>query len=131
MSYDLMVFDPAVAPRDAAAFPEWYDAQTEWSEEHDYNDPAVSVPALQAWFAEMVEHFPPMNGPLADDEDDRPEVTDYSVGKHVVYAAFAHSVAETAHGLVQVLANKHQLGFFDVSGDGAIVFPDGTVVVPE
>jgi len=131
MSYDMMVFDPAVAPRDAAAFLEWYDAQTEWSEKHEYDDPAVSVPALQAWFAAIVEHFPPMNGPLADDEDDRPEVTDYSVGQHVIYASCADSGAENAHGLVQVLANAHQVGFFDASGDGAIVFPDGTGVVPE
>ncbi|MCF7751617.1 hypothetical protein KQ945_12740 [Bacillus subtilis subsp. subtilis] len=131
MSYDMMVFDPAVAPRDAAAFLEWYDAQTEWSEKHEYDDAAVSVPALQAWFAAIVEHFPPMNGPLADDEDDRPEVTDYSVGQHVIYASFADTVAENAHELVQVLANAHQVGFFDASGDGAIVFPDGTVLIPE
>jgi len=58
-------------------------------------------------------------------------VTDYSVGQHVIYASFAGSVAENAHGLVQVLANAHQVGFFDASGDGAIVFPDGTVVIPE
>ncbi|WP_313344979.1 hypothetical protein [Stenotrophomonas sp.] len=131
MSYDLMVFDPAVAPRDAAAFLEWYDAQTEWNETHEYDDPAVSGPALQAWFSAIIEHFPPLSGPLADDEDDRPQVTDYSVGNHVIYASFADDVAEEAHGLVQVLANTHQLGFFDVSGDGAIVFPDGTVLIPE
>jgi len=131
MSYDLMVFDPAVAPREAEAFLQWYDAQTEWNETHDYDDPKVSVPALQAFFAALAEHYPPMDGPLSDDEDDRPEVTDYSIGQHVVYASFDDEVAENAHDLVQVLANTHQLGFFDVSGDGAIVFPDGTVVIPE
>ena len=51
MSYDLMVFDPAVAPREAEAFLQWYDAQTEWNETHDYDDPKGSVPALQAFFA--------------------------------------------------------------------------------
>lgn len=39
-------------------------------------------------------------------------------------------MAEDAHGQVQILANKHQIGFFDVSGDGAIVYPDGTVLIP-
>ncbi|REN11218.1 hypothetical protein DSI35_10180, partial [Mycobacterium tuberculosis] len=65
MSYDLMVFDPAVAPREAEAFLQWYDAQTEWNETHDYDDPKVSVPALQAFFAALAEHYPPMDGPLS------------------------------------------------------------------
>lgn len=131
-NYDVMVFDPAVAPREVDAFLDWYDAQTEWNEKHEYDDPAVSVPALQAFFAELAEDFPPVDGPLSDAEDDRPQVTDYSIGTHVIYASFkdVDDVAEEAHGLVQVLANKHQVGFFDVSGDGAIVFPGGPVLVP-
>ena len=130
MSYDVMVFDPAVAPRGAAAFLQWYDAPTDWNEKHGYDDAAVSVPALQAFFTELAEDFPPMDGPLSDDEDDRPQVTDYSIGTHVIYASFDDEVAEDAHGQVQILANKHQVGFFDVSGDGAIVYPDGTVLIP-
>jgi hypothetical protein len=34
MSYDLMVFDPAAAPRERDDFLRWYDAQTEWTEGH-------------------------------------------------------------------------------------------------
>jgi len=130
MSYDMMVFDADVAPREVEAFLAWYDQQTEWAESHDYDDPKVSVPALQAWFAALAEHYPPMNGEGADEEDDRLEVTDYSIGKHVIYGSFADEVAESAHELVQVLAHQHGLGFFDASGDGAIVYPDGTVLIP-
>ena len=36
MSFDLMVFDPAVAPRNRASFMAWYDKQAEWSEDHGY-----------------------------------------------------------------------------------------------
>jgi len=129
MSYDMMVFDPAVAPREAAAFVAWYEKQTDWNEDHDHDDPKVTTPALQDWFTEMTEHFPPMSGPLSNDEDDRDEVTDYSIAAHVIYGSFDDAVAERAHELFQVLAHKHGVGFFDASSDdAAIVYPDGTVL---
>src|SRR5690606_41938535 len=55
MSFDLMVFDPGVAPRERAAFMQWYEQQNEWAEDHDYDDPALASPALQRWFADMVQ----------------------------------------------------------------------------
>ena len=55
MSYDLMVFDPEAAPLDRDAFMRWFEHQAEWSEDHDYDDPAVSTPALRAWFAAIYE----------------------------------------------------------------------------
>ena len=132
MSYDMMVFEASAAPREAAAFIAWFDKQAESGENHDYDDPAVSSPVLQAWFAEMVQEFPPMSGPLSNDDDDRPGLTDYSIGREVIYAAFAYSVAERAHGRVQDLAEKHGVGFFDLSADeAAIVFPDGLVLIAE
>ncbi|MGB5787470.1 hypothetical protein [Stenotrophomonas geniculata] len=132
MSYDMMVFEASAAPREAAAFIAWFEKQTQWNERHEYDDPAVSSPALQAWFTEMAQDFPPLNGPLSNDDDDRAEVTEYSIGREVIYGAFAYSVAERAHGRVQDLAEKHGVGFFDVSADeAAIVFPDGLVLIAE
>lgn len=129
MSYDMMVFDPAEAPREAEAFIAWYEKQTDWKEDHDHDDPKVSSPALQAWFNEIAEHFPPISGPLSDEEDDRNEVTDYSIAAQVIYGSFHDDVAEQAHEMVQILAHKHQLGFFDASSDEvAVVYPDGTVL---
>ena len=126
MSYDLMVFEPTAAPRGRAEFMKWYAKQTEWSEDHDYDDPKVSSPALQRWFGEMIEVFPPMNGPLAgDDDDDNPHVTDHCVGREVIYSAFAWSCAEEAYSRMRDLALKHRVGFFDASSeDGEILFPD-------
>jgi len=43
MSYDLMVFDPTVAPRACKDFMAWYKQQTQWSEDHGYDDPKVST----------------------------------------------------------------------------------------
>lgn len=126
MSYDLAVFDPASAPRERVAFAAWFAAQTTWSESHGYADPRVSTPALRAWLSDIAATFPPMNGPLAraDDPEDESTLTDYSVGRTLIYAAFAFSQAKAARKRVVELAHQHGLGFFDVSATAAEpVFP--------
>ena len=132
MSYDLMVFEKTKAPRTKKEFMEWYEKQTEWGEDHDYQTIGVASPALQSWFMEMKETFPPMNGEYAPsdeaieaDENLESRLTDYCIGRDVIYAAFAWSQAEEAYELVRNLAQKHGVGFFDASGDCDIIMPDG------
>ena len=36
MSYDLMVFETANAPKNKKDFMQWYAQQTEWGEDHDH-----------------------------------------------------------------------------------------------
>jgi hypothetical protein len=65
-----------------------------------------------------------MNGPNASSDYDDPNVTDYSIGRSVIYAAFAWSVAAPALKEVDRLATKHGVGFFDVSSEeGEVRFP--------
>jgi len=124
MSYDLMVFDPTAVSPIRKDFMAWYGEQTKWSEGHNYQDHSITTDGLKAWYQEIIEHFPPMNGPLASEDFDDPKVTDYSIGKHIIYSAFAWSVAEQAHPMMRNLAIKHSIGFFDVSAnDGEILFP--------
>lgn len=111
MSYDLMVFDPAEAPHDRAAFLEWYKQTTEWSEGHSYDDPNNTTLGLRNWFDDIRRTYPPMNGPLATDDYDNLKVTDYSIGHHAIYATFAWSKAEEAYPVVRELAVKHAVGF--------------------
>ena len=86
MSYDLMVFERTKAPTTKKEFMAWYEKQMEWEEEHDYQTISVSSPALQNWFMEMKEKFPPMNGEYApnddaldDDENLELHMVDYSI----------------------------------------------------
>ncbi len=120
-----MVFNPDVAPKERYQFMEWFAKQTEWSEGDSYDSPDVTAPALQKWFKEMILFFPPMNGPLASNDDDNPRVTDHCIGKNVIYSAFAWSCAGEAHEKMRELAIKHKVGFFDVSSEeGEILFPE-------
>lgn len=124
MSYDLMVFDPTVAPRNRAAFLDWQNRQLEEEKPDGCDDPKIPAPALRKWFRAIIKTFPPMNGPRAGDDPDDPKVTDYSLGRSVIYAAFAWSEAKAAHEHVKELATKHGVGFFDVSGEeGDIWWP--------
>ena len=133
MSYDLMVFEKTKAPKTKEEFMEWFEEQTEWGEDHDYQTISVASPALQNWFMEMKETFPPMNGEFAPDDSALEEdaelesrMTDYCIGHDVIYAGFAWSVAEEAYEKMLALAGKHGVGFFDVSGDAEIILPDGS-----
>jgi len=120
-----MVFRKEAAPSTRAEFINWYHDQTECSEDHNYEDLDISSPELRSWFLEMIKTFPAMNGPYASDDIDSDYITGYSIGKDSIYIDFRWSVVEDAYSTVVRLAEKHQVGFFDVSSDdGDILFPD-------
>lgn len=119
-----MVFDATVAPRDRTTFFAWCEKQAELQESYGYNNADFPCPELKNWFHEIIKTFPPMNGPLASDDPDDPKATDYSLGRSVIYGAFAWSEAEAAYKHVKELAAKHGVGFFDASGhDGDTWWP--------
>jgi hypothetical protein len=127
MSYDLMVFNHEVAPQSEIEFLKWYDIQTEWNESHNYVDPIVASNNLKHWFNEIINEFPALNGPFApaNAEDLESEyVADYTIGKNIIYVSFRWSVAEKAYSTMLELAEKHQVGFYDASGSGDILFPN-------
>jgi hypothetical protein len=135
MSYDLVVFDAAVAPHDRGAFEAWFGEQTGWREDHSYDDPAVCTTGLRAWFFDIIERFPPMNGPYvrestADyDPDDDPRMTDYAIGRHLIQAGFAYSESEAALESVMELSDKHGLGIVSFNEKSFDAFlPDGTPI---
>lgn len=131
MSYDLMVFEKTKAPQKRKEFIDWYTKNTEWAEDHDYDNPAVSSPALQHWYEEMIKTFPNIDAVDVLDEKSESYLTEYSIGYDIIYAAFSWSVAEEAYEKMKTLAQKYGVGFYDVSGDdgqGEILLPDGTQI---
>jgi hypothetical protein len=80
----------------------------------------------------MVKDFPAMNGPLAPELPDDETLTGYSIGKAFIYADFRWSKAQQAYEATLRLAEKHRLGFYDVSSEwGELWLPDrlGKLVV--
>ena len=129
MSYDLMAFEISKAPKEKEDFLKWYDKQSEWEENHDYDDINVSSEKLQNFYKEMIKTFPPMNGadcPSDEEIENNPELedylTDYCIGYDVIYIAFSWSKDEEAYNLMKKLCKKYQVGFFDVSEDGDVFY---------
>jgi len=122
MSYDLAVFDPREEFRERSVFLTWFDGRTSWSEGLDFFDPTNATSGLQAWYREMVGTFPPLNGP------DRPAymelcMADYGIGTDLIYVGFTKASGGLPYETMFRLAAKHGVGFFDVSGNGAVWFP--------
>ncbi|WFR73179.1 hypothetical protein P9209_05225 [Prescottella defluvii] len=120
MSYDIVAFDPAATTD--SDFLDWYNVQVEWAEDHDYLDAAVTTPELRAFYTALVDVFPPLNGPGAPDEEQlaadaslEERLTDYSIGKAIIYACFGWSQAERATQVFRELAAEHKVAVALVS----------------
>lgn len=111
-----MVFEPDAPPKEPRAFMNWYRQITEWSEGHNYDDPANTTETLRAWYHDMRRVFLPMNGPdAAGDDVDTTKIAGYTCARSVIYADFRWPAAEEAQRISFDLAKKHRLGFWDVS----------------
>lgn len=127
MSYDLLVFDPAAAPTDRAAFLDWYAATTDWDSSLAYDDPDRARPAIRSWYEDASREFPPLTASPAPSLDQEARVTDYSIGASFVYVAFAWSVAAEAFALCRRLAEARCLGLFNVSSPSTEIYlPNAT-----
>lgn len=111
---DFMVFDLTAAPEDKVAFEAWFDRQVNWSESHDYEDPAVATPALQAWFHEMRKALPAMRGPFASKENG---LTDYCIGENLIAVVLHGSDTPADYEMARAVANRLGVGFLISSED--------------
>jgi hypothetical protein len=118
MSYDLMVFDKDSAPRKRDEFIAWYEEQMEGSEGGTLEN--IS-PKLKNWFLDMNKVFQDENDSKAEGSN----MADYVIGKSNIYVGFAWSASELARKKAVELAEKNEVGFFDVSEkNGVILFPE-------
>jgi hypothetical protein len=118
MAYSLAVFEPKLEFRDRQTFVNWWEERTAWRDGLNYYDPANTTPKLRAWFNDMIEIFPPLNGPLS-----KPNVFDRNTGWEAEYT-IAHELisvgvptfkASMAYETSIRLAAKHSVGLFEAS----------------
>ena len=141
MSFDFMVFDPAVPPRNDEGFMAWYDAEVgrgEHAGTPSSHDGAVAeCEALHTFYKEMCEMFTPFNGP--DDvplPGNAPQIRilrtcEYNFRPHSLYMSFRWPAQDMARGAASAFAKEAGLGYFHCSAQhGQAIFPDGTKLWP-
>lgn len=150
MSYDLLVFDPEVAPRKRSAFLAWYQEVTEWQGPRDHNSPVGLTGNLRDFYDVFREEFPPINGPdvpvfqedAPQDQQpfwrrlfgagqsvdqvsyDDPILTDYSFADSAIYLGFRSKMARMAKSRVVSVAMETGVGFFDASATRGVILHD-------
>jgi hypothetical protein len=127
VSYDLAVFDPRDDLRDPTAFATWYRTRTKWEGEVHFDEAPSSTPSLQAWLKEMLETYPPINGPRRpsfDDVERWDRAADYAITSDLIFVAFPSAGLGSVHDTAYRLAAKYGVGFYHVSASpGEISFP--------
>jgi hypothetical protein len=124
VSYDLLVFEPGIPPDDRVAFIAWFSQVIRLRDGHLAADPTQTSPSLQRWHEGMAEKFPQVGTPRAHRPDAR-EIdfnADYRFAPHAIFARFEWSVSRKAYHHAMKLARLHGCGFFDASGENAMVY---------
>ena len=127
MSFDQLVVDPARVPCDShEAFMRWYDEV--FPEQSAVEDVSECTEAIAAFYNEITESMPDLNGPDFDEDEDEDDAAEYDLQADSVYLAC--SWMPGADELAPTLARKHQLAYVDVGGDSTIYLPDGSTIDP-
>jgi hypothetical protein len=118
VSYDILAFDPGATTDND--FEAWWDEQGLWAEDHAYDNPGVSTPALQAFYRDLAVKYPPLNGPDAPDIEQVDEqllarLTDYCFGYDLIYGAGSWSLTGELAADWERLARQHGIAIAFVS----------------
>ncbi|MHA7818689.1 MAG: hypothetical protein ACX930_03465 [Erythrobacter sp.] len=127
MSADLVVFDPAKAPRDGKAWRDWYQqlSETDYPEETEFQSLS---PSLKAWYDAMTARFPD----FIRTKTDSPAGMDYDLMGSAIHGVMPRGSGDfnEAEKLGRQRAQELGLGTYDMMSDDGrqgrfIVFPDG------
>ncbi len=124
MSFDIMVIDRHERFTKARDFDVWYKETTEWKEPIDYDDISHATPRLQAWYQEVIQWLPPLNGPLAKEEN-VDEAADYTIARDSIMVSMSYDQAGELRTRIYNLSMSLGLAFFDISASSGLFYPDG------
>jgi hypothetical protein len=124
MSYDLIAFDAALAPRDRHDFLDWISRAFRSVDGPLGADPTRLSPGLQAWHNEMRQAFPGRGDPHAFDElsESSGKNAVYRFSQNAVQAAFDWGNAGPAFFRAKKAAIGCKVGLFEASGATSAVW---------
>lgn len=132
MSYDVMVFEDAKAPRTKEEFVEWYEKQVAWSEGHDYSDISIAAPSLQNFYEALKKSYI-----FADDlgedgnyngEEGGKYIDHAAIGREIIYMCFPRGNAAEIYEDIMDMAMDNGVGIVDVEGGSEVIFANGEYI---
>ena len=138
MSFDLMVFDADIAPKDKKGFREWFEQEAGEQGPESSDLPEICKnDAFRAFYEQMAEVFTPFNGPDAVHLPENASqlrilrTGEYSFRRHSAYMCFGWPAQDFARAACSTFSKELGLGFYMLSTRYPQVrFPDGTYVYP-
>ena len=149
MSFDLMVFDPDHAPRERAAFMEWFRDITRWEDKLTVDIPDGLSGNLPAFYRQITKSFPDINGPearayfdfvqppppgffarlfgakpVSRPELDESRLVECTFHANAIYLSFTSSLNGDAGFTCSDVANDTGVGLFNVSAGNGQIFYD-------
>jgi len=139
MSFDLMVFDPDVVPRDKKPFNAWFDQDSaDMSQTGGYDSNRAERDEFHRFYEQMREVFTPFNGPdnvpLPDDASQIRilRTCGYTFQPHSLYMSFRWPAQDFARAACSTFSKELGLGFYHMSSPYPQVrFPDGRFLYPK
>ena len=132
MGYDIVVFDKRRRYHSVEELNANFHKLDDRDESKDYNDYRNSTPELQNWFLAIKDRVRPLNGEFAPPESEighrAYHEADYVFGRESIWVEFAYSDMDRLYDTVKDQARRNDVAFWDVSGTGAVFYPDGTVL---
>lgn len=123
--FRLMIFDTGAAPKTLDDFFKWF-GTLNWKEK-DAIDLEIRTPALNSWYGEIIKIFPPATGKALLETPQLCQAH-YTACGEALQLFCAEPFAEKAWRVARKLAEKHGLGFFDISYQEDVILPDLSVM---
>lgn len=124
MSFDLFIFERRKSIKTSLDVFSYQEKFTEYTEDKDYISLNGCSDVISSWAKKMFEKFPPMNGEYAPPdeaayalEESENRLTDYSFARNGAYCAFSYSVAEEALKYAKIIADKYQVGVYELQSN--------------
>lgn len=123
MSYDLMVFDPAAVPLERPGFIAWVRRMIRMGEGSVLEE--TQLEALTLWRNDMAARYRRHSLRYGREVTPTLLLPDFRITASAIYASFDWRLCVPLYRDGLRLAQDHQIGFFDVSGEEAAVWIPG------
>lgn len=123
MAFDLYAFDLFAAPRDRHDFLDWISRNFRETDGSLSNDPRQLTPALQGWYREMSQSFPPASvQSYTHDDGSSTRYASYRITGAAIQAGFNWEVCGPAAYRAKRAAQAHGVGLFEASSHEGTVW---------